>query len=354
MAAPPGPSRPSSTRLIVLAGASLLAVLGLWQVLRAGALPFLPPEVNPALVGIGNLVAYSSAWLLVIFLKAWRWRFQLAPVEIIPMRRILSASIVGYAATLLLPFRSGEVVRPALIARNTRVSFLAAVSTSASERIIDAVFASAILLSSLASAEVITPLPDHIGELAIPTRVVTVFGYGAAATSIAAVVAVVLFRAFHDAALSLIRATLGRVWQRAADWVISVLTELARGLAFLTSRHAASFVAVSAAYWIAYCLSAWFLLRVAGFPEVTLAQTGAVVGTLAFGMSLPNAPGFFGTFQIAIYASLALFFPAERVQTHGAVFVFWLYVLQLGWIFALTPLALLAERRIVGFAKAGA
>lgn len=340
------PKRPSSTRFLLLSLGSLLLGFGLWQVLRAGSLPFLPKDVDPLSIGVENLLVYSVIWWVVLFFKAWRWRFQLAPVERVAFGRILSASIVGQAATLLLPFRSGEVVRPALIARNTRVSFLAAVSTSATERIIDAVFASAILLVSLSSAELIAPLPEHIGDLAIPTRVVAVFGYGAAATSLGAIFVVIVFRAFHETALALIKKTLGRVSTRASDWVVRALSELARGLAFLTdSTHAARFIAVSTGYWLLYWLSAWLLLRAAGFPEATPAQAGAVVGTLAFGMSLPNAPGFFGTFQIAVYASLALFFPAERVQTQGAMFVFWLYALQLGWIFSLAPVGLLVERR---------
>jgi uncharacterized protein (TIRG00374 family) len=340
-----GVSSPRRARWLVMALGSAGLITSLVMVLRAGALPFVPED--PGSVGVVNLVVYSATWLVVIFLKAWRWRFQLLPVEDIRLGRVLSASILGYAATCLLPFRSGEVVRPALIARNTNISFIAAASTSASERVIDAVFASAILLVSLASADVITPLPDHIGDLAVPTKVVAVFGYGAAAASIAVVALAVLFQRFHHTTEGLIRATLGRLSQRLQDGVLKILTELARGLAFLTSStHALSFAAISLAYWMMYWLSAWFLLRSSGFGEVSLAQAGAVVGTLAFGTSLPNAPGFFGTFQIAIYASLALFFPADAVQTDGAVFVFWLYVLQLGWIFLLSPLALVVERHL--------
>lgn len=339
--------RPRASRLLLLTLGSLGLALALAAVLRAGALPFAPDEVDPGRVGIGNLATYSAAWLLVIFLKAWRWRFQLAPVANVRLLRVVSSSVLGSAATLLLPFRSGEFARPALITRGTKVTFFAAVSTSASERVMDAVFASIILLVSLASAEVLSPLPDRIGELAVPTRVVTVLGTGAALVSIASVLGAVLFYRFRELALALIRGSIGRLWPRVGEWLARGLGEFARGLSFLaSSRHALGFVLVSSAYWGLYWWSTWFLLSRCGFPDVSWAQTGAVVGTLAFSMSLPNAPGFFGTFQIAVYASLALFFPPDAVQHDGAVFVFWLYALQIGWIFALAPFAGWLERAL--------
>jgi hypothetical protein len=344
MTPPPTLRRPRAARIVVLTVASLLLAVALAAVLRAGALPFVPDDVDPARVGLANLAIYSAAWLVVVFLKAWRWRFQLAPVATVPLTRVVSCSVLGSAATLLLPFRSGEFARPALITRGTAVTFFAAVSTSASERIIDAVFASFVLLVSLGSADVLSPLPDHIGQLAVPTRIVTVLGTSAAAVSIAAVTAAVLFYRFHATALWLIRTTIGRLWPALGEWLAHSLGEFARGLSFLASRHALGFALISTAYWALYWWCTWFLLSRSGFPTVSWAQTGAVVGTLAFSMSLPNAPGFFGTFQIAVYASLALFFPPLAVQTDGAVFVFWLYALQLGWIFTLVPLALWVER----------
>lgn len=346
MSATESPARPSAKRLIVLGAASVLVALGFAYVLHAGALPALPHDIGLDRVGRWNLLAYSAMWLCVVLIKATRWSFQLSPMAQVPLTRVISASIIGYAATLALPFRSGEVVRPAVISRGTSISFFAAFSTSATERVIDAVFASTILLVSLSNAQVITPLPDSIGELQVPTKVVTVFGYGAAVVSLSAVSAAIGFYYFQTLAVRLIRNTLGRLSEKLGEVVVRVLSEFARGLEFLvSSRHASRYLLTSAAYWIAYWLSTWFLLTRSGFEEASWAQTGVVVGTLAFGMSLPNAPGFFGSFQIAVYASLALFFQTTRIQTDGAIFVFWLYLLQLGWIFVLAPVALVVERR---------
>ena len=61
-----------------------------------------------------------------------------------------------------------------------------------------------------------------------------------------------------------------------------------------------------------------------------LAEAMVVLGTLALGVSIPAAPGYFGTFQLSVYAALALYHPPADVIEQGSVFVFLLYVLQVG------------------------
>jgi hypothetical protein len=48
------------------------------------------------------------------------------------------------------------------------------------------------------------------------------------------------------------------------------------------------------------------------------------------GVVVPNAPGYFGAFQLSLFAGLALYFRTDVVVSSGAVFVFYAYVVQLG------------------------
>ena len=73
----------------------------------------------------------------------------------------------------------------------------------------------------------------------------------------------------------------------------------------------------------------WLLLWGAGVPSPTLLQAGVVQGVMGLGMVVPNAPGYFGTFQISAYAALVLFYPLAVVTQAGAAFVFLLYVIQM-------------------------
>jgi hypothetical protein len=67
------------------------------------------------------------------------------------------------------------------------------------------------------------------------------------------------------------------------------------------------------------------------------------MGVLGLGVVVPNAPGYFGAFQLSLYAGLALYFQADVVTAAGAVFVFYAYVLQLGVTVFVALLAWLAN-----------
>jgi glycosyltransferase 2 family protein len=329
----------------MLSGVSILIAAGFWWLLRAGAFPLVPPPEDLATAEPLDLVLFSGIWVLVLILKAGRWHWQLSPIGHVPLRRMFNVGFISSAAVLVLPLRSGELVRPALISRSDRIPFLAAVTTSAAERITDALFASVLLIVSLTGATLIEPLPQRIGNLPIPAAIVPTLGYSAAVVALAASLLVLCFYYFRVWTIRLLSATIGRFSPRSGAWVQHKLQDLTRGLEFLGSRrHSAGFLGLSAAYWCAHVGSTWLLLRRTGFPELTLAQAGVVLGTLSFGMSLPNTPGFFGVFQVAVYASLALFFSPAIVQQHGAVAVFWMYALEVGWVLTLAAVALIVER----------
>jgi glycosyltransferase 2 family protein len=113
------------------------------------------------------------------------------------------------------------------------------------------------------------------------------------------------------------------------------------GFAFLRELDTrATFALLTVAYWIANVAAFWLLLWGAGVAESTLLQSGVVLGVLGLGMAVPNAPGYFGTFQISGYAALVLFYPLEVVTSAGATFLFLLYVIQLGLTLLVAALGL--------------
>jgi hypothetical protein len=71
-----------------------------------------------------------------------------------------------------------------------------------------------------------------------------------------------------------------------------------------------------------------------------------VLGVLALGFLAPNVPGFFGTFQLSLYAGLAMYLPPETVVGPGAAAVFLMYVLQMGTSVFCAAVALALEARV--------
>lgn len=336
--------RASGRRWILIGLASIGFGYACWLLLSSGGLPVVPPAEVIWRLELTAVFAYSGLWLLTLFFKAFRLRFQLLPLGSFPLHRVFSASVVGYAGQLLLPFKTGELARPALVSRGSDIPFLAAVSTSATERIVDAIFGSVLLLLCLPNADLLQPLPDRIGDLPVPVQLVPVLGYAFAAVALVSSVVVGVFYARRKECAGWLNQSLGPRWPNTAKLLRLKLEELADGFALLTDRkQALRYVLVTALYWISYTLGLWYVVAASGFNELSLSQAGVIAGTLAFSFAIPNAPGYFGVFQVAIYAALAAFFAPAAVQDQGATAVFWIYVLQLGWLLALTPVGVLVE-----------
>ncbi len=77
--------------------------------------------------------------LLTYVARAIRWRFLLAPLQPVHFGVALRATVMGFAATSVLPGRVGEVVRPWVLAREERMSVSAAFATVVVERLLDLV-----------------------------------------------------------------------------------------------------------------------------------------------------------------------------------------------------------------------
>src|SRR6202044_1201269 len=88
---------------------------------------------------------------------------------------------------------------------------------------------------------------------------------------------------------------------------------------------------------LANVLAVRFLAIAVGLPGLDLAESSVVLGVLALGFALPNAPGFFGAVQLCLYAGLALYVAPEMITREGATFVFAYYV---GYLFVVLSLAL--------------
>lgn len=325
---------------------SLGLALGFYALLRLANLPLLPPAKDLAATDRGAVLIYVGISFVSTALKMIRWQAQLDPIAKLSRARVLSANFLGNAALVLLPFRTGEVVRPSLIARGGEISFFAAAATTVAERLIDALMVGAMLLGCLRVAPMLSPLPDHVGSLPISAAVIPTLGYAASALALTFSLFLAAFYAFRRPATRLIRRHVGRFSPRLATWLEHKLLDACRGLEFLTIRRfGVPFTIFSVGYWLTFWGGTWYILRASGFTSMSLAQAGVVAGTLAFGLAGPNAPGYFGSFQAAVYGSLALFFPTPMVVSHGAVAVFWLYVVNLGWLLALVPVALWMQRQ---------
>jgi glycosyltransferase 2 family protein len=326
-------------------GASLVVAAGFAWLLRAGALPVLPDARVFHGIRWWTVAAHGLLYLMALYVRAHRWSWLLAPIHRVSLRRVVSVSFIGYGALVLLPFRTGEVVRPALIRKRGELSGWAATGTVAAERIIDGLFISLVLLVALAVAKPLDPLPDHIGDLPIPVSLVPNAAYGALCVFAAAMVAMGVFYRWRAWARRAIDATIGLASKRLAHWLADAVARVADGLNFLPRfAYTARFLLATALYYALFAVAVELLVWGSGIESIDFAESCAIMGVLHLGVLLPNAPGYFGAFQISVYAGLAMYYAPSQVSGPGSAAVFLMYVLQIGLVLLCAGVALFAER----------
>src|SRR5512140_543420 len=87
------------------------------------------------LAGVGREIAHGRLSLLVLavgttlltyFLRSVRWRYLLKGLGHVGLGNAFRATVIGFAASFLLPGRVGEVLRPYVLARRENFSVTAA------------------------------------------------------------------------------------------------------------------------------------------------------------------------------------------------------------------------------------
>lgn len=311
---------------------SLMLGVGLAWIMTQGGLPLVPPREAFAALKLWTVPVYVASLIAVHAFRAVRWRHLLRAVGHVPGRSVLAVSWIAFAAILLSPFRTGEVVRPYLIAKRGSVRLWEATGTIGAERVIDGLVLSLILFASMQAATPLDPLPDHVGDLPVSAATVPRAAYGVLALFATAFILMALFFWRRDLARRMVHALVDPVSRSLADRVARIVEGVAEGLRFLPSpRHSLPFLAETLAYWGINALGMWLLAWGAGLTDVTVPQAGVIMGCLGIGILVPAGPGYFGAFQLSIYMALAMFFPEGAIKTSGAAFVFLLYVTQLIW-----------------------
>lgn len=270
-----------------------------------------PMEVWTHIRGADFLLLAASVAVATIgfFWRALRWKVLLHPI--VPDTRLRdrwAAVNIGFMANNLLPARVGEFARAYSFARlDPRVSMSAAFGSLVMERVLDAL----VLAVFLVGAVMMPSFPEvELGPrftALLQSAVVLLAGVG---------FVLVLLLAFPTTVVRIGEALARRFLpETAALRVIEALESflqalgVARDPVLLTKALAWSFF-----FWFWHGLSFWLGMEAFGIEAGAVAAffTEAVVG---FGVALPAAPGFFGTFHASAAFALDTVYGAGEIAT---------------------------------------
>lgn len=271
------------------------------------------------------VIPSAAAVIASLFIRAMRWKLFLSPIKLISTRSLFAATMIGAMGNNVLPARLGEVVRADAIGRKEQVSRSASFATIVVERMVD-LFT---VLLFLGIVIVYVPFPTEIKT----------GGYTMLVISVAALGFLLFLRVKSTSALRLLRFLCRPLPEKSRLRIESMMMSFVDGLEILTrGRHMPAIAFLSVLIWLSLTASILFMFMAFGWDLPTDASIVVLVAT-AFGVMIPAAPGFVGTFHVSCQLALALY-GIDRASALGYSIVLhatqWVPVTSIGLVFFVT------------------
>ena len=260
-----------------------------------------------------DLIALALlATLSTYVVRAIRWRYLLAPLGRVGFVAALRATIIGFAATSLLPGRVGEILRPYVLAKHEDLSLSAVVATAVLERLLDL----AVILAMFG----ISVVAFDPGFLAADRGLLSGVRLGAAvAAAVAGATLVLAFAAAGDPARigRLVERVTRVLPQRLSEAVRRVSRRFVDGLAVLRRPGLLLWAtAWSVVLWSLITAALW-LTSVAFGIEMPAAGAATLLVLVAIGVTVPTPAGI-GGYHAAYQVGATVLYGATPEAAVGA------------------------------------
>jgi len=247
--------------------------------------------------------------------RALRWQYLLAPIGATHFTTAFRMTVIGFAASFLLPARAGEVIRPYLLARRERLSATAAFATVILERLLDLVMVLVMFAYFVFTGApgVVSTDPEHMTRVTFGGLLVA----GAALAGAGALFAL----AGHPERMGRAALRIERVLPAKLARAVSTFVEtFGQGLAVMRQpRRMLVALALSVPLWLAIAAAIWLTSQAF---HITFPFTGSflVMTLLVVGVAMPT-PGAIGGFHAAYQIAVQTFFGASTDRAIGAAIV---------------------------------
>ena len=302
--------------LVVIGGSFVLFGWFLWSLEWASVWKALT-EVHPAWVAAAGVCVIAD-----YYARAMRWGVVIHHFDPLASRRDLWRSMtIGNALNTVLPLRAGDVIRPMFFAMKRRLPLATVLSTVIVERLFDA-------FGIVGCLGIVFLLFDSKNDEASGTLgKLQEWGLPAAISAVALLVAVLMLASPRARFVAKgVLAWVSSPWRRR---FYRIYLQLVEGLqpVRIPSRLAGGLL-WTALVWVFTSLSILSVLWALG---ISMSPAGALFAAVALtvAISLPQAPGFLGLFQVAMTEALVLWGVA-RGDSQAAALVLWaVYVLPI-------------------------
>jgi uncharacterized protein (TIRG00374 family) len=262
-----------------------------------------------------QITAASPAWLAAtvlislstFVLRAVRWVWILRPLARVPFFPAFRATAIGFAANTVLPARAGEILRPAILARERALPFPALLASIVFERILDAMSQLFFLGLALATG----PSGGAMGSFASGRIRWVVAAIAAAAIGVA--LFAVLWRAATERFLERLFRPLPERFRDVARRIAHTFLD---GFASLKTPRLALAVGASSLFmWFVINVQIYCTIRAFGL-DLPLSAAYVVTTAAVLGLAVPT-PGGVGGYHAAVQFALTNIFLVPLAAATG-------------------------------------
>ena len=288
----------------VIAGLALSALL-VWLSVRG--IEFRGVIDGFRTIHCGYLLPAVAVMLLMQLLRSIRWGLILRPIEKVDQLSLFSVTSVGFLAIIAIPARLGELARPYLITKKSRIPMSSALGTIFVERALDSLTVLIIAVLAL----FFTPLPPWLIRSSVLLLLVTL--------GLSAVMILMIVR--REATLRILAPLIGRLPLRYASAVNRLIDHFIEGFRIVVDPSLLlSATLLSIVIWLVDVLAIYLLFLAFGL-HLPVAAAFVLMIILIIGIAIPTAPGFIGNWHYFCILGLGLFgIPKTDALTFAIVY----------------------------------
>jgi len=267
------------------------------------------------------------------FMRSLRWRYFLLPIKDTKLSNRFTSTVMGFAASTILPARAGEVVRPVLLGRQENIPKSAALATVVVERLFDTMSILFLLVVYL----LVLIKPD---ELSIQARSLLSDLKKAGLVLFLVVIGFTLLLYYLKTRPTAAKRMLKKLEKilpaRFGNSLESMFDSFLEGLSILHDPKILFTITYwSIAFWLVISVGFWCCVK-AYVPHFAFTNTFLIILLLAIGISVPT-PGAVGSYHLACQLGLTQFFGVPKTLATAVAlvshFITFLPVTILGLVF---------------------
>tara|TARA_B100001559_G_scaffold68980_1_gene56178 strand:+ start:1793 stop:2779 length:987 start_codon:yes stop_codon:yes gene_type:complete len=238
--------------------------------------------------------------------RALRWQILVYPIERFTLKSAFSSIMIGYFGNSVLPFRMGELLRAYVLAEKSSLNVPTAFGTIVTERILDFVGLSLLILLTI----LVYPA-DWISQKLIITVVVL---------SLAAFVFVFCFKEIKEFFLFDLKKI--RFFHKPVLLkIIEIFERLINGAVAIRSTNNVMLIFFyTILIWLMYAFSTYYALLSTGI-FIKWYEVCVLMISTTLAISVPAAPAYVGTYHATVVYVLTTFFLINQLEAQASAII---------------------------------